>query len=200
MTPADTARVLTRIAGVDQRTIGKADVAAWHETIGHFDLEDCLEAVRQFFASEAERRIKPADIVSKVKAIHSTRLNRALEPAPDNPDDPDAYIRQIRATRRRIAEPAPPGTPAITSPHRRGGPPPEGLRAQLAAARAACAQASAQRRGGDDGGGLTDTERAARERARAEKAKRTRTGAMNKISAQDMRNTADKIRRAEEET
>ena len=61
MTPQETAAVLAKCSGFDQRTVGSADVMAWHEVIGYLDLEDCLKAVTVHY-SEQSNRAMPADI------------------------------------------------------------------------------------------------------------------------------------------
>lgn len=72
MTPADTARVLTKCAAYDQRTIGQADVLAWHEIIAGLELADALDAVRRHYRAEA-RRAMPADILEHAKAAKRDR-------------------------------------------------------------------------------------------------------------------------------
>lgn len=61
MTFEDTASVLGKCAAYDQRTVGEADVLAWHEVIGHLDRESCLAAVTAHYREHSHRAM-PADI------------------------------------------------------------------------------------------------------------------------------------------
>lgn len=72
LTPGDTARVLAKIAAFDQRTVGAADIAAWHEVLGHLDLVDCLNAVALHYREQSARAM-PADIRRLTLAIRDTR-------------------------------------------------------------------------------------------------------------------------------
>jgi hypothetical protein len=62
MRPEETATVLAKCAAVDRRTVGRADVLAWHEIIGHFELGVGLEAVRRWYTNHREW-IMPSDVV-----------------------------------------------------------------------------------------------------------------------------------------
>lgn len=62
MNRAETARVLAKAAAYDQRTVGEADVLAWHEILERVDLTDALDAVRRHYTASVER-IMPADVV-----------------------------------------------------------------------------------------------------------------------------------------
>lgn len=72
LTPGDTARVLAKIAAFDQRTVGAADIAAWHEVIGHLDIGDCLNAVALHYREQSTRAM-PADVRRLALAIRDTR-------------------------------------------------------------------------------------------------------------------------------
>lgn len=61
MTPGETARVLTKAAAYDQRTIGEADVLAWHEAIGDLDAADALAAVTRHYAN-SDQRVMPVHV------------------------------------------------------------------------------------------------------------------------------------------
>jgi hypothetical protein len=62
MTPEETATVLAKCAAVDRRTVGRADVLAWHEIVGHLDFGVGLEAVRRWYTDHREW-IMPSDVV-----------------------------------------------------------------------------------------------------------------------------------------
>lgn len=61
MTPGDTARVLAKAAAFDQRTVGAADVAAWHEALHDLDTADALAAVTRHYAAN-EQRLMPVHV------------------------------------------------------------------------------------------------------------------------------------------
>ena len=86
MTPGDTGRVLAKISAFDQRTVGDADIAAWHEIIGHLDTASCMAAVTVHYR-ETTHRIMPADVRKlatdirvRARSEHERR-QRALEAA-----------------------------------------------------------------------------------------------------------------------
>lgn len=54
MNPAEIAAVLTKAAAYDRRTIGRADVAAWHEALQDIDLQDALAAVTRHYRASTE--------------------------------------------------------------------------------------------------------------------------------------------------
>lgn len=75
MTPEETAAVLAKCAAVDQRTVGRADVLAWHEILERFEMPDCHEAVKRWYSTHRER-IMPSDVVALVKEIRSERIGK----------------------------------------------------------------------------------------------------------------------------
>jgi hypothetical protein len=83
MTPEETATVLAKCAAVDRRTVGRADVLAWHEIIGHLDFGVGLEAVRRWYTHHRDW-IMPSDVVELGNEIirerrKAERERRALE-------------------------------------------------------------------------------------------------------------------------
>jgi hypothetical protein len=109
VTPADTADLLAFAAAFDQRTIGRADVAAWHAVLGDLDLTQARQAVAQHYASET-RRVMPADIRAAVRARRSDTAADFVGPGlpatvPDaDPDDVPAYLAALREQRTRAAD------------------------------------------------------------------------------------------------
>ncbi len=76
MNPLETADVLTAIASYDLRTVGEADVIAWHAVIGdELDKPLALEAVIIHHKSSGER-IKPFHVLSVAKQIRRDRAER----------------------------------------------------------------------------------------------------------------------------
>jgi hypothetical protein len=96
MTPAETAKLLAFAAAYDQRTIGETDVLAWHYIIGHRQLADALEAVKQYYAKHRER-IMPADVNKLCREIGNERwtdpsVNETLEQGRLKALDPARHI------------------------------------------------------------------------------------------------------------
>ena len=75
MTKTETAQLLTFIAAFDRRTIGEADVEAWHLILADADATDCAEAVRQHFATSREW-LMPADVNTGARAVANRRVGR----------------------------------------------------------------------------------------------------------------------------
>lgn len=61
MTPGDVARLLAKAAAFDQRTVGAADVAAWHEALADLPAADAMDAVTAHYR-EHEHRLMPAQV------------------------------------------------------------------------------------------------------------------------------------------
>lgn len=80
MTKAQVAQLLTVIAAFDRRTIGEADVEAWHLILVDLEVEDCLEAVKAHFSTQREW-LMPADVRTRAKATARKRegLRRRTE-------------------------------------------------------------------------------------------------------------------------
>lgn len=62
MTRSEAARLLAIAAGVDQRTIGDADVQAWQMVLNDIPLDAAITALRDHYR-QTTRRVMPADIV-----------------------------------------------------------------------------------------------------------------------------------------
>lgn len=70
---SDTVDVLTKIAAFDRRTLGDADVAAWHDVIGDLEREDAMEAVRRHYLSSRDW-IMPVDVRRLAAEVAKPRL------------------------------------------------------------------------------------------------------------------------------
>lgn len=106
MLPSQVAELLAMSSAFDSRTIGPADVAAWHAVIGDLDLDDAKAALIGWYAEHHER-VMPADIRAGVKRIRRDRLER--DPNPGDPPSADpgdtvAYIDEVRAGRKALAD------------------------------------------------------------------------------------------------
>jgi hypothetical protein len=58
---SEVARVLTRAASFDQRTLGDADVDAWFQVIGDLDFAECMAKVIEHYRSSTDR-LMPAHL------------------------------------------------------------------------------------------------------------------------------------------
>lgn len=114
MTPEETATLLAKCAAVDRRTVGRADVLAWHEIVGHLDLGVGLEAVRRWYTEHREW-IMPSDVVElgreiirarrKVDREAAAQQALALEQAdPTRRDRSDDIAQLISQTRIMLPE------------------------------------------------------------------------------------------------
>lgn len=80
MTKAEVALLLTAASGRDQRTIGDADVLAWHEDLADLDYELAREALRRHYR-ESTDRIMPAHVRRLARTIREERRGRELPSA-----------------------------------------------------------------------------------------------------------------------
>lgn len=99
MTPAETAALLAKVQAFDKRTVGRADVAAWHEVLATTELADALEAVTRHYRESADF-LMPAHVRQLVKVIRSERRehHEALALPGKLEDDPARAIRMQRGT------------------------------------------------------------------------------------------------------
>lgn len=90
MTKTETAALLTLIAAFDRRTIGEADVEAWHLIVADLEPTDCMAAVRAHYMTET-RWLMPADVRAFAEAASRRReglrriAEREAEIAAENP-------------------------------------------------------------------------------------------------------------------
>jgi hypothetical protein len=81
MNNSEIAKLLALAASRDQRTVGDADVLAWHEDIGDLDFDDAREALRRHFR-ESTDRLMPAHIRRLVRTIREERRRLEAKAAP----------------------------------------------------------------------------------------------------------------------
>lgn len=82
ITRSETAKLLAFCAAYDQRTIGEADVLAWHEALDcpwvpNIDLEEAQVAVVDHYR-ETSQRINVADVLKRIKTDRADRLGRGI--------------------------------------------------------------------------------------------------------------------------
>lgn len=96
MTPADTARVLAKASAYDLRTVGEADVLAWHEVLADIEYTDALAAVTRHYRNRTDR-LMPAHIREHVREIRAERARQAPHPVRALPSRfEDDALRSIR--------------------------------------------------------------------------------------------------------
>lgn len=61
MTKTEVASLLALIAAFDRRTVGEADVEAWHLIVGDLEAADCAAGVREHYTTKRDW-IMPADV------------------------------------------------------------------------------------------------------------------------------------------
>ncbi len=103
MNRSETALALGMAAAFDRRTVGEADVAAWHAALGHLEFDDVKTAIAGHYADTTDW-LMPAHVATRVKALRRNRLAAVPDPLPDaDPGDTRAYIAALREGRHRIA-------------------------------------------------------------------------------------------------
>lgn len=81
MNHSEVAKLLGLAAARDQRTVGEADVLAWHEDIGDLDFADARVALGRHFR-ESTDRLMPAHIRRLVRDIRAERRRLEERSAP----------------------------------------------------------------------------------------------------------------------
>ncbi len=104
MTPEQVIDLLSTAAAFDRRTVGDADVIAWHSAIGELDFADAQAAVVRHY-QQTRDFVMPSDVRALVKLIRAERLAREAVPAPDPElsDDARAYQDQLKRNIARLA-------------------------------------------------------------------------------------------------
>lgn len=75
MNVSETATLLGKIQVGDNRDVSDVVVAEWHNTIGHLNFADAVEAVRLHRQNSAEY-LMPAHVVAGAKAVARERVQR----------------------------------------------------------------------------------------------------------------------------
>ncbi len=105
MNRAQVVDLLTMAAAYDARTIGDADVVAWHAILHETDFADAKAALLGHFAESTER-LMPAHIRRRVSALREERLRDIdiLDLGSDvDPDNVPLYLATVRRRRDDIA-------------------------------------------------------------------------------------------------
>lgn len=110
MNLTETAALLTLIASYDRRTIGEADVRAWHEILDDVPAADARAAVLAYYRRTREW-IMPADIRGHFDDLRADRARRFAgkdgrtveELVQADPSDQAAYRTELAELRRKVA-------------------------------------------------------------------------------------------------
>ncbi|MEW9530737.1 hypothetical protein [Microbispora sp. NPDC049125] len=102
MTREEVGKLLALCTGFDRRTVGAADVLAWHEAFtlkGVTSFADARQAVIEHY-SESDDFIMPVHVIRRAKAIRAKRLanqdSAAVLPQGDVADRPTAWLEELR--------------------------------------------------------------------------------------------------------
>lgn len=117
MTRAEVAALLSMCSAYDSRTIGEADVLAWHRIIGHLPAVQAQAAVVDHYTRES-RRIMPADVMAGAKRIRRDLLDNADASFvfAGDPDDAEEYRRQLVGHRKAVGDGQVFDPPALEGP------------------------------------------------------------------------------------
>lgn len=126
----DAGRLLGLAAARDQRTVGDADILAWHSDLNAAGISysDADSALTRFYAVEMaslepdeRRRVTTPDIISIARKIRTERLaNFIYEPPADDRDGDPLYLERLRG---QVAATADGQRPALIElPAGKGGP------------------------------------------------------------------------------
>lgn len=131
ITYEEAGRLLALAAARDQRTVGDADVLAWHADFNAAGLSyaDADAALTRFYAvemaslkTEDRRRITTPDVISIARKIRNERLANFVYEPPPGDDDPN-YLARLRGQLEATANGR---RPALTErPALEGGPHPD---------------------------------------------------------------------------
>ncbi len=98
MRKAEIGYLLAVCASFDHRTVGEADIEAWHHVLGHLDFIPCRQAIYMHYGRTADF-IAPAHIIDEVKGrkLTPTPIDSGLPDA--DPDDVPAWLAAKREGR-----------------------------------------------------------------------------------------------------
>lgn len=134
ITYGEAGRLLALAAARDQRTVGDADVLAWHADLNEaaVTFDDAAAALTRFSVEMASReprdryRATTPDIIAIARRLRSERLENFMYEPDSGDESPAEYLRNLRGQISAVAEgraPAPDTAPALE-----GGPHPSVIR------------------------------------------------------------------------
>ena len=113
MNKSETAVLLAFCAAYDQRTIGDADVLAWHQAlespwVPNIDLDEAQEAVVAWYR-ETSQRITVADVLKRVKTGRADRLGRGIPIRRESVPPTEEYLKARAELDARLGRSKPEG-------------------------------------------------------------------------------------------
>ena len=113
LTRSETAKLLALCAAYDQRTIGDADVLAWHEGlqspwVPNIDPDEAQEAVITHY-QETTVRINVADVLKRIKATRLDRLGRGIPAKRQGTPPTEEYLKARAELNARLGAETPGG-------------------------------------------------------------------------------------------
>lgn len=105
-------RLLGLAAARDQRTVGDADILAWHDDLNAAGItfDDAKTALTRFYAvdmaalkSEHRRRVTSPDLIDLVRKIRAERLANFTYQPSDDDNDPKRYLWRLRGQLAAVA-------------------------------------------------------------------------------------------------
>lgn len=116
MSPEQVIDLLSTVAAFDRRTVGKADVVAWHAVLDDIRYVDAEAVVLEHFRTSREW-LMPATIRAAVRALRDRRLEGmdVIQP-PADLTPWGGYLGWLRATRAAVADGETPPAPAELKP------------------------------------------------------------------------------------
>ena len=121
----ETGAVLAKAAGFDNRSVGPANVLAWHEVIGDLRVDDCLRAITLHHRSSTEY-LMPVHVRRLAEDVRRDRQQLELEherrlelesyaatagPLTDRSEEIQDFVHQVR-------DALPEGSPEVLHPRR----------------------------------------------------------------------------------
>ncbi len=76
MNHREVAQVLAKAAAFDRRTVGEADIMAWHEAIGDLAVEEALAGVTRWYRDRADW-LMPSHLREAVRLVRADRRREA---------------------------------------------------------------------------------------------------------------------------
>lgn len=101
MTPAETAQLLAKVQLGDNRQVDALTVREWHDTLGHLDLADAIEAVRRHRQTSLEY-LMPAHVIAGARRVREQAATEARKHRQLESRRVDDELQQQPSTREHV--------------------------------------------------------------------------------------------------